>query len=436
MRFEVLPKTIQDAIRVTAQIGFQFLWVDSLCICQDDNEDVIREIASMPFIYTNSTVTIAAASAHAVTEGFLHNRNYWAAYIPFHDLDNHSEGTLGLMEFEENQEHLDTRGWVLQETLLSTRIVEFGSRQVSFHCRGSGHDTKWADGWSPKPFRLQRRRQLWKLREDIPRSGDEAHKLWLSLIEDYTLRNLSEPTDRNLAIASAAQLLSTVSALKGYVAGHWQSRLPLELLWLVRCSGSTGSSTKYLSPSWSWAGKNGHINFCFVQELLSSVNPVRKIAEVISVVVRLANDKAPFGAVIEGILTLRGGFRTASHFEHLDTGRWSCKELDNPKFFIEVVPDTADFIQDVGTTPFGLFEVVRIASNRVYDAQVRGLVVKEIASISDVKRYVRVGIFTFKRVSFGWESPVDTYDCRAEEVWDTDMILYLKEFEERTIELV
>ena len=69
-----LPQTLQDAIKVTTELGYSCIWVDSLCIIQDCPMDKSREIAKMPSIYNNAIVTIAAATAASTLEGFLQKR--------------------------------------------------------------------------------------------------------------------------------------------------------------------------------------------------------------------------------------------------------------------------------------------------------------------------------------------------------------------------
>lgn len=75
LNFESLPRTLQDAITVTRLLGFKYLWVDALCIVQDSTTDKIAEINSMGNVYKNATITIAAANASSVNEGFLEKEN-------------------------------------------------------------------------------------------------------------------------------------------------------------------------------------------------------------------------------------------------------------------------------------------------------------------------------------------------------------------------
>ena len=67
----LLPRTIQDAIFVTRQLGIRYLWVDALCIIQDSPKDKMREIEEMEDIYNRATLTIAAANADSCSRGFL-----------------------------------------------------------------------------------------------------------------------------------------------------------------------------------------------------------------------------------------------------------------------------------------------------------------------------------------------------------------------------
>jgi len=71
LAISTLPQTIKDAIEVTRWFGLRFLWIDSLCIIQDDIVDKESEIQNMGQIYKHSTITIAASASSTVTHGFL-----------------------------------------------------------------------------------------------------------------------------------------------------------------------------------------------------------------------------------------------------------------------------------------------------------------------------------------------------------------------------
>jgi len=73
IQLDNLSQTIKDAVSVTRQLGFQHLWIDVLCIVQDRPTDKTNEISRMHEVYKNSTLTISAASAFGVMEGFLYN---------------------------------------------------------------------------------------------------------------------------------------------------------------------------------------------------------------------------------------------------------------------------------------------------------------------------------------------------------------------------
>jgi hypothetical protein len=125
-----LPKTLQDAIKVTSELGYSFIWIDSLCIIQDCPADKAREIARMPSIYNNAILTIAAATAASTVEGFLHKRstsNPIINNVQFEDeyLQVHRGGMVELNQYKCEILPLDSRAWALQEALLSVHVLEY-----------------------------------------------------------------------------------------------------------------------------------------------------------------------------------------------------------------------------------------------------------------------------------------------------------------------
>lgn len=110
--YEELPRTIQDALKVSIELGYAYLWVDSLCIVQDDQEEMHREIAQMPIIYSNAVVTIIASAPKKASEGFLIDRQI--PDIAFEMSVQLLDGTLGCVGLAPYEflsvEPLDLRG--------------------------------------------------------------------------------------------------------------------------------------------------------------------------------------------------------------------------------------------------------------------------------------------------------------------------------------
>jgi len=71
-----LPKTVQDAVAVCRGLGLRYLWVDALCIIQDDKADWKLEGEKMRAVYHSSRVTIAAHAAVSCKDGFLGPQAY------------------------------------------------------------------------------------------------------------------------------------------------------------------------------------------------------------------------------------------------------------------------------------------------------------------------------------------------------------------------
>lgn len=57
-----IPRTIRDAIFVTLQLGYRFLWVDEYCIDQNDEIHRKDQIGKMDRIYRGANLTIVAAA--------------------------------------------------------------------------------------------------------------------------------------------------------------------------------------------------------------------------------------------------------------------------------------------------------------------------------------------------------------------------------------
>ena len=115
-----LPQTLQDAIRVTREIGIDFLWIDSLYIIQDSPNELAKEVANMSYYYGNALVTLSASVSKSCSEGFLNGKGQPPPYIsgPFYfSIQQHGriENPAYLKFACQNVpvEAIDTRAWTL-----------------------------------------------------------------------------------------------------------------------------------------------------------------------------------------------------------------------------------------------------------------------------------------------------------------------------------
>ncbi|RSL54077.1 hypothetical protein CEP54_010094 [Fusarium duplospermum] len=321
--WEKLPATLKDAIVVCAKLGIPYIWIDAFCIVQDDPEEKAVEIAQMPKIYENSTLTVAIARAASVNDGFLQPRNYEddlasAFELPFQCHRPVSVGSVTLLKVPNKPEPLDIRGWTLQERLLAPRTLEFGSLQTRFFCQ---HNPRgFTDGWSLAPANHASRQdsvqdvQILHTRFDSIRDHnvqgynigfEEAMNNWYHLVETYTHRQLTVPTDRILAISGIADRYGQAFGDQ-YCAGLWRSGFPRALFW--RHSGKIQRRPRdWQGPSWSWTSISGPIKF-------PSPSPMDDDdSSILHVDIELANRQSSFGALLEGSgrLTIRARLNAA-----------------------------------------------------------------------------------------------------------------------------
>lgn len=138
--FDQLPRSFQDAVKVTRALRIRYLWIDSLCIIQENEDDWNRELSRMGQVFSNAYCTIAASSAESSDEGFLDRTHH---PVQFATVPGPAGAKLHISECIEDfhrdveKATLNTRGWVLQERALSYRTLHFTKTQVYWEC-GNG----------------------------------------------------------------------------------------------------------------------------------------------------------------------------------------------------------------------------------------------------------------------------------------------------------
>jgi hypothetical protein len=132
-----LPKTFRDAVHVTRNLGVQYLWIDSLCIIQNDEKDWEAESKLMEQVFSAAYATIAASCARRTDDGFLKarmNRQCVTMANPASGSKFYLCSAIDDFHNDVDQGELNKRGWVLQERALSRRTIYFTEKQTYWEC--------------------------------------------------------------------------------------------------------------------------------------------------------------------------------------------------------------------------------------------------------------------------------------------------------------
>jgi hypothetical protein len=243
-----MPRTFKNAIYITHMLKIKHLWIDALCIIQDDDEDLAREIEGMGNIYRNSILTLSAQSALSADDRLLVQRDpRWHRPCRLEMSTTAQDGTVtGIVYitssvFEEN--HLQTRGWVLQEEVLSSRSLIFGSRMMSWNCTISQASESFP-AMKSKDISMNLhtpidRLRLWTYSPRIMAHAEKRHALrlnhldaWYSAITNFSERQLIYDSDTLPALAGLASLFCYAHQIT-YLSGLWKEDLQVGLAWYV-----------------------------------------------------------------------------------------------------------------------------------------------------------------------------------------------------------
>ncbi|KAK1711538.1 heterokaryon incompatibility protein [Colletotrichum acutatum] len=268
--FETLPPLYRDAVETSRRLHIRYLWIDSLCIIQhgDNFTDWKQESTHMDKIYSGSFVNISAADAPDANHPLFHDRNPDALYSQTIELPVSSLTTrFILMDYnfwrtEVSSAVINTRAWVLQERLLSPRVLYFGQRQILWECQQKEDAEIYPEGLLidlsrfPSPFKGFGHNQIgWKPRDH----GDlSKYQYWCNIVNAYTRAKLTFPVDKLIALSAVAKTVRELLQ-DSYVAGMWRRYLERELMWSVAVGEAQARPSVYRAPSWSWAAVDGHI---------------------------------------------------------------------------------------------------------------------------------------------------------------------------------
>lgn len=267
-----MPKTYCDAITITRELGIQYLWIDSICIIQDDGKDWEQEAARMASIYEGAQITIAAAWGKNGESGCFCDYHP-SMVVEVQEQDDSGEYTTGsapklyLRPYPNQRRYLydaplNSRAWTLQEIILSRRTIIFAQEQMYWYCTSlyesedrlvSVHNV--AETALPLPPLGS------TIRQPVMPSY-ELYESWQNTMQDYSARLLTRPDDKFAALAGVTQMFQGVVKDEP-LAGLWKKDLCRGLLWQIPPSTHgilDSEAVRALNiPSWSWAKVRGLI---------------------------------------------------------------------------------------------------------------------------------------------------------------------------------
>ncbi|KAL6887398.1 HET domain-containing protein [Trichoderma longibrachiatum] len=281
-----MPLGVQDAITVCRGLKIPYLWVDSLCIVQDDPVAWLEDASQMDRIYLHSRLTIAAQEPSSCKARFLGAQTFgqpdWQQHFTADIPSDPNEPPLEIFvranfdgSSEEKEEDvkrsLDKRGWCLQESLLPSRRLCFDGNEMIWECLcrticECGHIL-----WKPQPFgfgRLGAHLKSKRLKAEVAVSHpqparpwyEEYHgyvysrrgtgypktpyRRWRDIVSEYSQRSLSQRKDRLSAVSGLAKLVreglprdqegEDGGHAEEYLAGLWKRELHFDLTWTVQ----------------------------------------------------------------------------------------------------------------------------------------------------------------------------------------------------------
>ncbi|CAM1505459.1 Fc.00g110960.m01.CDS01 [Cosmosporella sp. VM-42] len=241
-----IPQTFLDAMWLSKKLGLRYLWVDRLCIVQDDEAEMENHVRHMAYVFANAYITIVAASGDAHT-GLISL--------------NPRRATRGVRPGGRDHQELilsskwNTRGWTLVEHQYSRRSIFFFEDVVTWEC----HCETWPGSTTNIVKKIRGNRH--DCAKVVPSEAFAyKHSPWPDLDEyarlamDYSSRRLTFVEDSLRAFSGITHVLSR-SFPGGFIYGMPLMFLDIAMLWRPHASTRRRAMAKPpFLPSWSWVG--------------------------------------------------------------------------------------------------------------------------------------------------------------------------------------
>ncbi|KAK8191028.1 heterokaryon incompatibility protein-domain-containing protein [Phyllosticta capitalensis] len=316
--WESMPQTFRDTVTFTRGLGLKYLWIDSICIIQDKDQDDggddwRREAGRMFGVYKNAKVTFAALFGENSTTGLrdtqfeqqtrvaaklrLDQSTYSLCVRRCHYLWNGMRGSIGIGRFP-----LLTRAWTYQERMMSPRKLFFTEDEIIYQCACGatcecGRAIESIES-SAQEAVLRRISQ-----GQLQYADRKIQKAWIDVVFNYSGLNLSQPKDRLAALGAIAEMFHRQRPESAYLAGLWSDSLHQDLTWYrdrfveIRSNFRGQPDRPFNLPTWSWASLRCQVSF-------TDVNDPTPLAEIVTALCVYAEDNR-FGTLQQSKLVLR-----------------------------------------------------------------------------------------------------------------------------------
>ena len=404
LRWKHLPMVFRDAIVLTRALGIKYIWIDAICIVQDDAADMSKQLAQMAEIYHEALVVISADSASNADDRLFKkrprsfylrteslNQKRRASEVLVHEGIDHD--FLGGASTADGNWPLARRGWTLQERFLATRIIHVSAAEVVWECSEKVRcECKYMDHRGRNREALSwtslRSRYVHSLDPSTP--GHQTPECWCYIVREYSSRLCSMDYDRLPAISGLARSFGK-ACIGEYRAGVWTKHVLRMISWNRRPTGVCCRPSEYTAPSWSWASIIGPIDWEFSKDwdFGESVpdNDGDFVAQVLDIQCGLSSEHA-YGRVSSGHLTISSPTLTVA-VENSERGHQLDLDMDHSLIMDVNQPEEYSELPRLGC-------VVCVFLEKPIHMDVPALVLK--ASSSGCGRFQRIGrLFVHER---------------------------------------
>lgn len=435
-----LPKTLQDSIAIAHKMGFEWIWIDQLCILQDNLDDWSRESSRMAQVYSKSAFTICANLSSSSDEGIFQERTV----LQSHSFERDSAmclQTLCQPWADITQHPLYRRGWAFQERLLSARNLHFFRSHIAWECNvtlyfeeSRGRQSNPASHFAKHIFTKFYHQQLDS--STNPSEVDIINRIgaWSAVLQEMAVRELTYRSDKLPAISGLASALQ-IPEMGEYLAGVWSFNPFISMAWFPRWPQDRPSI--YQTPSWSCAWTRHQIVWYYDTwrggddqpssetmsdwQLWNDRHGPRLLHHNI-----ILKDLDPKGEVLEGSsLTMTGHCRPiyvahvpGSNFDHnFHEVGWATGSINNPGHricidqrvchcdhvcsFAAGLPDVDREYDRESVREYLCVQIVRERKERWQKPKIIGLVLERVEEESTEEAFRRVGLTDFDEAGDG-----------------------------------